>query len=268
MIIPGWRLRTKEEKRRQPVWVGDVAKAESWGELGQVESYLKAADRYTNSDLVFMCVKRMGDMAADAQLVLYDRNGERDPITGMPTDEARLDVGDHPFYELWNKPNPWDSKAEFLESLIITLLLSPKGVFVHLDDGERPAAGPGDTRRISLEKEPLAMWWLLPEAIKVIPGDDSMIKEYKHTIAGEKTIFEPEAILRLVEFNPINRYHSISRVQPANLSSASDLAGQRANWAMFKNSFRPSAVVEADKDFIDPDELALMEKLWEPRGPG
>lgn len=262
----GYQIRTKADGRRMPAWGAADAKAEMWGELGEVESYIKAAERYTSSDLVYMCVKRLGDMTADGQLAIFDSNAPKDPHTGLPSDGDIL--SNHPFMDIWNNPNPWDSRAEFLEAIAITNLLSPKGVFLHMDDGKEAISLNGGDKRIELNGEPVAMWWLLPEAITVVPDKEKWIKEYLYQQAGLKTHFETNAIIRITEFNPINRYASLSRVQPSNLASITDLRGQRANLALFENGFRPSAIVESDRDMVDLDEFKIMEKLWNDRNQG
>lgn len=262
----GYDFSWKSDKRRMPAWsIGD-AKAETWGELGEVESYLKAAERYTSSDLVYMCVKRLGDMAADGQLAVFDGTKPKNPNTGYPTDDAMID--NHAFMDVWGNPNPWDSRAEFIEAIAITNLLSPKGVFIHLDDGREPTNLDGGKKRIELNGEPIALWWLLPEAITVVPDKERWIGKYVHKLAGLETQFATNAIMRITEFNPINRYASLSRVQPSNLASITDLRAQRANLALFENGFRPSAIVESDRDMVDLEEFKIMEKLWSDRNKG
>lgn len=250
-----------------PAWVSGMATAQQWGELTGEVDYDAAVARYTESDLVFMCVKRLGDMAADARLQLYPKGAERDPVTGLPKPEGALEPNAHPFYDLWHNPNPQDSKAELLEAIIITLLLSPKGVFIHLDDGQRPT-GPANDRRIELTKEPIALWWLLPGAMTVEPDKDTYIKEYLYEMGSQKTHFDPKSIMRIMEFNPLNRYESVSRVQPLNYASATDQEAQKADWALFRNGLRPSAIIEAERDHIDTEELKLMEKVWKERYTG
>lgn len=258
-----WRGAEKATGYNMPLWGSSLAQRQQWGEAQEEVDYSKAVDRYLTNDLIFMCIKKLGDFAADARLVLFPSNAPRDPATGLPELDSALTPQQHSFYDLWRQPNPWDSKAEFLEAIIITLLLSPKGVFLHLDDGQRPPFDPiNRTRRIALNGEPVAMWWLLPEAMKVIPDKDRWIKEYIHEVGGEKTFFDPDAVVRVMEFNPRNRYDSISRIQPINLASATDIAAQKADYALFRNSMRVSGIVESDRDHIDPDELKLLEKEW------
>lgn len=258
-----WRGADKADTNYMPIWGVGLAQRQQWGETQEAVDYSKAVERYLTNDLIFMCIKKLGDFAADARLMLFPTNAPRNPATGLPELDSALTPQQHSFYNVWQKPNPWDSKAEFLEAIVITLLLSPKGVFLHLDDGNRPPFNPIDkTRRISLTGEPVAMWWLLPEAMSVKPDKDKWIKEYVHEVGGEKTYFNPEAIVRIMEFNPKNRYDSISRIQPINLASATDIAAQKADYALFRNSLRLSGVIESDKDHIDPDELKLLEKEW------
>ena len=260
----GWQVRgEKRNVTRYPLHARDSSGgseyANEWDEKLQ---YQVAAERYSNSDLIYMCIKKLGDMSADGRLMLFPKDAERDPATGLPRLEDALTVDEHPFYQLWDEPNPQDSKAEMLESIITTLMISPKGVFLHLDDGERPTQQHGATR-ISLEKEPVALWWLLPEAMTINADKVSYIKDYLFEKDGNKTFFEPNAIVRIVEFNPTNRYQSLSRIQPILRASASDMAAQEADFALFKNGLRPSAIIQSDRDRVDPDELAMLRKLWD-----
>jgi hypothetical protein len=271
----GWQARKSHNPRgRAPAWVRGYARAaewaageDGWADLPAADSYVKAAERYTESDLIYMCVKKLADISSSCELALFDPNGERDPLTGMPLETARLKREEHPFYTLWERPNRFDSRADFIEAMVTTLLLSPKGSFTHLDDGRRPRGLPGG-RRISLKGEPVAMWWLIPESITVVPDAERFISEYRFNMGGERTIFEPDAIMRVTEFNPLNRYNSLGRVRPANLASAADIASQMSAHAMFKNAFRPSAIIESDRAEIDETELDLMERLWEARMKG
>lgn len=267
----GWQSRKAHTMQgRAPAWVSSYARAaeltsdvvDSWSALPEAGSYKLAAERYMMSDLVYMCVSKLASMASSCQMVLFDPDGERDPLTGLPLDSARIERKDHPFYALWDRPNPFDSRAEFIEAIVTTLLLSPKGVYVHLDDGRRPKAGADKVKHVSLRGSPRALWWILPEPMTVKPDEETFIGSYSFAMAGERTVFTPEAIMRITEFHPLNRYHSLSRVVPANLASAADVESQKAGFSMFKNGFRPSAVVESDRDRVDPDELKLMEKLW------
>lgn len=266
----GWQTRKAHTTRRAPAWASGYARSaadvagmeDSWSALPEAGSYRLAAERYMVSDLVYMCVSRLASLASSCQLVLFDPDGERDPETGLPLDSARIDRKDHDFYALWDRPNPFDSRSEFIEAIVTTLLISPKGVFIHLDDGRRMKVGADGVRRIGLKGVPLALWWLLPEPMTVNPDEDRFIGSYTFTMSSERTVFEVEAVMRITEFHPLNRYHSLSRIVPANLASASDIESQKSGFSLFKNGFRPSAVVESDRDKVDPDELKLMEKLW------
>ena len=266
----GWQIRSHTATRRAPAWVSSYARAaemtsdvmDSWSALPGAGSYALAAERYTVSDLVYMCTSKLASLASGLQLVLFDPDGERDPLTGLPLDSARIERRDHPFYDLWDRPNPFDSRPEFIEAIVTTLIISPKGVFIHLDDGLRPRADADRVKRIGLRGEPKALWWILPEPMTVRPDVDKYIGGYSFAMAGERTEFATEAIMRITEFNPLNRYNSLSRIVPANLASASDIESQISGYSLFKNGFRPSAIVESDRDQVDPDELKLMEKLW------
>lgn len=262
-----WRGEVKEDSRRWPVWSRGEVDVNKWLTDDRNLSYTEAAKRYTNHDLVYMCAKKLADFSADARLLLFPTGVDRDPTTGLPKMEDALKPEQHPFYVLWQNPNLYDSKAEMIEAITITLQLSPKGVFLHLDDGQRPPSY-NNVRRIGLNGEPVALWWLSPEFMSVTKDADTFIKAYIHEAGGQKTEFEPNAIIRIMEFNPTDRYNSLSRVQPGWLPSLSDEAAQRGEWALFKNGYRFDGVITSDKDNVDLNELKLLEKLWKERYQG
>lgn len=256
----GFRIREGggKEKRRPgvPVHVRGTASAALWGELNEPGVYTEQARRYTTSDLVYMCVNRIAEMAAmDAhRLMLFDPASPRDPETGFPTET----IDDHPFLDLWRKPNPWDSMFEFLEATMIFNQVNGTA-FWHADDGSPRTMHNGNWWVIP-EGEPLNLWVLRPDRIWIEPSVTEYISAYKYDVGGQITYIHPSLIRHYKRFHPLRDFEGLSPNEPANFAVTSDVAAQRSNVSLYKNSMRLSGIVESDAETVDEDQLSLMEK--------
>lgn len=241
-----------------PVWTAQSAEEASYsGEINEALLYERQAMRYSRSDLVYMCVQRVAAMCAmlAPNLRIFDSESERDPQTNLPTKI----IEDHPFLDLWRRPNPWDSSFEFLEGMAVTLQLAGN-VFVHLDDGVAPKPIDNDKLLVDREKPPIAMWLMRPDRVEIKPSATEYIGAYMYTIGGRDIVMKPSAVRHFKRFHPMKDYEGLSPIEAANWASASDIAAQKANWSIFKNSMRLSGIVESDRDEVDPEQMQLMKK--------
>lgn len=262
MMPGGWSLRrNKEEKRRVstplPAWTTGAAQAAIWGELSDPSLYANQAKRYSRSDLVYMCVNRIAEMCAlnAHRLMLFNPESERDPETDLPSEK----IEDHPFMELWRRPNTWMSRFEFVEATTIGLQLNGN-VYWHVDDGEKPKIKDGK-KLIDLEKDPLNLWIIRPDRLKIKPSKEEYIQGYLYEAAGEQIMFSASAIRHHKRFHPAKDFEGLSPLEAANLASASDVAAQKSNFALHMNGMRLSMVVESERKSIDLDQMKLMEKM-------
>ncbi len=258
----GWQRKNDKagDRRILPAYTPGVAQAALFGELSEPGLYAAQAERYSRSDLVYMCVQRLAVMAAmNAQrLALFDADSPRDPETDLPAER----VYDHPFLKLWRQPNLWDSQFEFLESTVATLLLNGNAYW-HWDDGERPRnLGDGTLRIMRGKQPPRALWQLRPDRVRPQPDKEKWLKGYLYQTDNHKILFDPDVVRHYKFFHPLRDYQGLSPIEPANYASVADIAAQRSNWAMFNNGVRLSGVIESDRDKIDLNEQALMQKMF------
>jgi len=257
----GWKRRQVTDKIVSPsgtlVPVAGVTRSTT-GAAGDVTDnliYANQALRYTRSDLVYMCVNRVAEMAAmqATKLQLFDANSERDIITGWPTKPA----DEHPFMELWDSPNPWNSTFEFVEKQLITMQLNGNAYW-HLDDGEKPVEQNDHQKLVERTKEPVALWAVRPDRLTIKPSATEYIDGYLYELDGSKIMFKPSAMTHFKRYHPLKDYEGLSPIEAANYASSSDLAAQIQNAALFKNGMRLGGVIESDRESVSPDQVRAM----------
>lgn len=266
MSVLGFQLRPRYAKAPAATQYPAMADAEARaardsGELEQTEMYSTLAAKYATSDLIYMCVTRLAEMTAMQahKLRLFNSASPRDPVTDVPEEE----VSEHPFLELWRRPNPWQSSFDFLEAHSIMLNLGGN-VYWHVDDGQRASAesASGEIKAIiDLTGQPAALWQLRPDRVTIKTDAVEYIKGYVQEINGEKTLFLSRAVRHFKRFHPLQDFTGLSPVVPAQYAALSDVAAQVTNYALFKNSMRLSGIVQSDRDTVDPAQVKLMEDM-------
>lgn len=163
-------------------------------------------------------------------------------------DEDRQEVTSHAALDLWNRPNPFMPRQEFVESST-----------QHYDlTGETPwviARAPGI-------KIPLEMWPVRPDRIEPVPDPEKFLKGYVYTSPdGERIPLEVDDVIFLRRPNPLDPYRGLSPV----LSILPDLDTSRyaAEWAtaFFRNSAQPGGIIEVPVH-LDDREFDEMRARW------
>jgi len=159
-------------------------------------------------------------------------------------DEDRTEVTSHAALDLWNKPNAFMPRQEFVESFQQHFDLTGEAWWVI-------ARRPG----INL---PLEMWPVRPDRITPQPDPETFLKGYVYTSPdGQQIPLELDEVIQLRRPNPLDPYRGLSPV----LSILPDLDTSRysAEWAMafFRNSAQPGGIIEVPQALSDAefDEL-------------
>jgi HK97 family phage portal protein len=159
----------------------------------------------------------------------------------------------HPLLDLINAPNPSQTKASFLESLVSYLLLS----------------GNSYAELVSGREQPLELYLLRPDRVQIIPndGDDPTyvysVGEKRRTIKkNPDSCISP--ILHLKLFHPLNDWYGLSPIEAAAPSIEHHNEVGRHNLSLLQNGGRPTgALILGDKALKLPEEeyQALREEL-------
>ncbi|MFI2426513.1 phage portal protein [Streptomyces sp. NPDC018955] len=157
--------------------------------------------------------------------------------------EDRTEVTTHAALDLWNRPNAFMPRQEFVESSTQHYDLTGESWWV--------------IAYASGFSVPLEMWPVRPDRITPVPDRDKFLKGYVYTSPdGEQIPLELREVIQLRRPNPLDPYRGLSPV----LSILPDLDTSRyaAEWsrAFFINSAQPGGIIEvpnvlSDQEFDD-----------------
>ena len=162
--------------------------------------------------------------------------------------EDRVEVTSHAALDLWNRPNAFMPRQEFVETQQQHFDLTGEAWWVV---SRRPGV-----------KLPLEMWPVRPDRMTPQPDRDSFLKGYVYTSPdGEQIPLELDEVIQLRRPNPLDPYRGLSPV----LSILPDLDTSRyaAEWsrAFFVNSAQPGGIIEVPSALSD-DQFDELRDRW------
>ncbi|MGW1463849.1 phage portal protein [Streptomyces sp. NPDC002308] len=161
--------------------------------------------------------------------------------------EDRVEVTSHAALDLWNKPNPFMPRQEFVETFQQHIDLVGEGWWVIAYD-------PRSTI-------PLELWPVRPDRMTPVPSQESFLAGYVYTSPdGEQVPLGLDEVVFLRMPNPLDPYRGMGPVQ----SVLADLDATRysAEWNrnFFLNSAEPGGIIEVPTPLSDPDFDQLRDR--------
>lgn len=184
--------------------------------------------------IVYGCISAISEAIAGLTVKVYEVKGGQE-----------AEVTDHPFYQVFANPNPFQGSFEFMEQVQQSLDVTGNAF-------------------ISIEKVAgtFELYLLPTKYMAIIPDPKKKIKEYHYYINGQSIKYKPEEVIH-IKYNDID--DSYYGAPP--LSAASDILTfesyriQFTN-AFFKNSAIPAGILEGEQVLGD----TMLKKLrgeWE-----
>ncbi len=183
---------------------------------------------FTGNPVGFRAVKLVAEAAAAVPLVFHDREG-------------RLDI--HPVLDLLARPNPGQSRSEWLEALFGQILLTGNGYV----EGVGAGGLPGELHVLRSDR------------MSVVPGPDGWPVAYDYTVGGRKHRFqvgELSPVCHIRAFHPTDDHYGLSPMQAA--ASAVDVHNAASRWSkgLLDNAARPSgAIVHLGEQELSPEQF-------------
>lgn len=211
----------------------------SWGGLGATSSRTAQMAAMGSVGTLFAIVNRLSNATSQVDWRLY-----RKAKNGNP--DERVEVTSHAALDLWNKPNAWMPRQEFVEATEQHIELTGEGWWVIYRSPRAPM--------------PLEMWPVRPDRMEPVPSATGFVAGYVYTgPAGEKIPLGVDEVIFLRMPNPLDPYRGMGPVQ----SILTDLDATRysAEWNrnFFLNSAEPGGLIQVDRRLSDPefDELRM-----------
>jgi HK97 family phage portal protein len=152
--------------------------------------------------------------------------------------EDRVEVTDHAALRLLNRPNPFFTRQELVESTQQHVDLTGEGWWVITRNPRSPI--------------PLELWPVRPDRMAPIPDPVDFISGYVYTAPdGRQIPLAVEDVIQIRMPNPMDPYRGMGPVQ--SILTEIDAAQYSAEWNrnFFLNSAEPGGILEVDKRLSD-----------------
>ncbi len=186
--------------------------------------YDTQADFYKKLSWINIAVTFFANAAASVPLNVLKMSGEE-----------TVDIPNHDFERLLRKPNPLQSRFEFLNAHFSYWRLTGNSYWF--------------LNRTSPTVPPTEIWLVAPDKIQPIPDTQSYLQGYEFDPGtGEKQFIPVENIIHFKTFHPQNPFVGLSPLESAAIVSAGDIEMQRWNTNLFgkDNAKIPGALAFAD----------------------
>ena len=186
-----------------------------------------ANEGYQKNAIVYRCVNEISKGIAAVPIKLFNK------------DEEVIDQ--HPILEVLNRPNPLQSRSEFLNSLVGFLMLSGNAYVLKVGADNRP---------------PKELHLLRPDRIEIKGGNRPIPERYEYRVNGKvEAVYpvDPETnvsdIKHIKLWHPLDDYYGCSPLSAAAVGIDQHNLASKHNINLLDNGARPSgAVVFKPKD--------------------
>lgn len=193
----------------------------------------------------------------EAQLELYQRltwvqiavSAVADVAAGTPFNvlsiqgEDTQDIPNHPFELLLRRPNPLNSRAEFIASTLSSFLITGNAYWWVNRVGNTPAE----------------LWVLPPHKVKPVPDGRMFLRGYVYQPDEMTSIpLDLSEIVHFKRFHPLNSFVGLSPIEALAVVATGDMAAQKWNTNFFSKG---NAKIPGILGFRDPIPDADWERM-------
>lgn len=195
------------------------------------EKMAKAA--YKNNGWVYACIDSIAKAAKDIPLHLEEVDSEG---------ETR-EVDSHDALDLIDHPNKEQGKGEFIEAVFSYWMIS----------------GNSYIEKVPTSGRPNELHTLRPDRMTVEKDKKQRIGGYEYRAGGGKTNFDPETILHLRLFDPVDDWYGMSPLEAVAKTVDQHNAATEWNTALMQNYGKVSGFFIAEGR-LDDDQFERMKK--------
>ena len=161
--------------------------------------------------------------------------------------EETNDIPNHPFELLLRRPNPLQSRAEFLEGTLINFALTGNSYWwLNLIAGK-----------------PAELWLLPPHKVKPVPDGRQYLRGYLYdTGQGTPIPLELTEVVHFRRFHPLNSFVGLSPIEALAVVATGDMAAQKWNTNFFsKDNAKMSGILGFRDPIPDPDWARMKQDI-------
>lgn len=235
-LVGGLSNLTPDTKIKTPVPFASARASSSLSNRDNRETQLAAMA--TNGTL-FAIVDRLANAVSQVEWTLYTKAS-----SGLKED--RKPVTAHACIDLWQRPNPFMPRQEFMETVQQHFELCGEGYPIINKAGSLP----------------LELWPARPDRMKPIPHVTKFLAGWLYISPdGDKIPLGLDEVMQLRRPNPMDVYRGMSPVTPlmADLDSGRYAAEWNRNF--FVNGAEPGGIISVEEN-LDDDEFRQLQSRW------
>jgi HK97 family phage portal protein len=201
-------------------------------------------DAFGTVGTLFSIVTRTANATAQVDWKLW-----RKAKSGLKED--RVEITSHLALDIWNKPNPFMTRHENVETVQQHTDLTGEGYWVVAYD----------PRVATL---PLELWPVRPDRMTPVPDPEKFLKEWEYsTPDGQKITLDVKNVIQLRMPNPMDPYRGLGPVQTILTDLDSYQAAAVWNRNFFRNSALPGGLIQMDAKLEDEEYDEFVERWRE-----
>ncbi|MBN2305140.1 MAG: phage portal protein, partial [Anaerolineae bacterium] len=216
-------------------------------EIGQAGHY---AGVYMRSPWVYVAVNRIAEAAALVPFRVYGTPHATAPAgAGVPApgDTGPVELPDHPFLALLQRPNPLLSRFELIEHTVGNLEIHGNAYWFL-------AGEPGGL--------PQELWPLRPDRVTVVPDPQAGVRGYVYEVDGRRIPLDSAEVIHFRRWHPANDYYGLSALEAARLAVESDRAMSDWNHRYFGEGLAVPAGIVAIRDRVNDADFDRLKREW------
>lgn len=232
-------LLPRRSQNLAPQYVG-TRRGLTGGNGTELPSVARQLDAYAEVGILFAIVSRTAEGVAEADWGLYPRSDDSldNPVT------------DHPAAKLWDNPNPFMDRAEFVETAL-----------QHFD-----LAGETDwyvsRSNTGLSSRPMELWPVRPDRIRPVPHPDRFIEGWVYQPPGvDPEPWRNDEVIQITRPDPRNPYRGLSPIASAMTDFYGEKAAAAYNTMFFRNSAEPGGVIKFPER-LDDERFEEFVERW------
>lgn len=204
------------------------------------ETYLRT---YKQSGTIYQIVSTLAVSVATPEWHLYmkqPQDGRVRYTTGDRGSDQRVEVVQHAARSLWDEPNPFHTRFEFMEGTLQHLELCGEGWWVA--NRENPLHLPS------------SLWYVRPDRIEPVPDPQDYLVGYVYTgPGGEQIPLTLDQVILIKYPDPLDPFRGAGPVGSLLTNIQAQRYSGEYNRNFFLNGAEPGAIVEIDKRLSDPE---------------
>lgn len=234
-------------RNRAPVAYTATRNSPFWRSVGSGDRNAQL-DSMDATPALFAIVSSLAADVARVDWKLYRKATDNRRVYSYEGVDSRREVVEHLALRVWNKPNPFMTRQEFVESVQMHFELTGEQWWL-----------PSRMDGISF---PTELWPVRPDRMDAVPDPVDFLSGYVYTSPdGTKVPLGVEDAIFVRRPHPMDVYRGISPVGAVAFDIDGDRAAAQYNREFFRNNATPGGILMAPQK-IQPHDLADLKRQW------